>query len=215
MVGSGSTIVVSDQVFNRATGETSQTNGIVTSITITNGGFGYSQDNPPSVLIESPIIKKEKIDSVKQWVILVQSLVSHTFGAGTVGFGTTSPKIEFVLKSETYDNTALGIGYSSLNTFGVSYSQLSKGDYFVIQNSNVAIGRTLVGITTLDGLNGMANYPDSVVGIMRTEQEFIDGVYRVEQVTTAQAGIVTVTCNFNSNDSSVAGDSIQVYQKRC
>ena len=48
---------------------------------------------------------------------------------------------------------------------------------FVIQNSNVAIGRTLVGITTLDGLNGMANYPDSVVGIMRTEQEFIDGVY--------------------------------------
>ena len=70
--------------------------------------------------------------------------------------------------------------------FGVSYSQLSKGDYFVIQNSNVAIGRTLVGITTLDGLNGMANYPDSVVGIMRTEQEFIDGVYRVEQVTTAK-----------------------------
>ena len=118
-----------------------------------------------------------------------------------------------ILKSETYDNTALGIGYSSLNTFGVSYSQLSKGDYFVIQNSNVAIGRTLVGITTLDGLNGMANYPDSVVGIMRTEQEFIDGVYRVEQVTTAQAGIVTVTCNFQANDSSVAGDSIQVYQR--
>ena len=79
----------------------------------------------------------------------------NTFGAGTVGFGTTTPKMEFVLKSETYDNTALGIGYSSLNTFGVSYSQLSKGDYFVIQNSNVAIGRTLVGITTLDGLNGM------------------------------------------------------------
>ena len=59
----------------------------------------------------------------------------------------------------------------------------------------------------------MANYPDSVVGIMRTEQEFIDGVYRVEHVTTAQAGIVTVTCNFNSNDASVAGESIQVYRR--
>ena len=58
-----------------------------------------------------------------------------------------------------------------------------------------------------------ANYPDSVVGIMRTEQEFIDGVYRVEHVTTAQAGIVTVTCNFNSNDASVAGESIQVYRR--
>ena len=213
VVGSGSTIVVSDQVFNRATAQTSQTAGVVTSITITNGGFGYSQNNPPSVLIESPIIKKEKIDSIKAVGDFGAVIGVTTFPAGTPGIGTTSPKIEFILKSETYDNTALGIGYSSLNTFGVSYSQLSKGDYFVIQNSNVAIGRTLVGITTLDGLNGMANYPDSVVGIMRTEQEFIDGVYRVEQVTTAQAGIVTVTCNFQANDSSVAGDSIQVYQR--
>jgi hypothetical protein len=213
VVGSGSTVIVSDQVFNRATAETSQTNGIVTSITVTNGGFGYSQDNPPSVLIESPLVKKEKVDSVKAVGDFGTIIGINTFGAGTVGFGTTTPKMEFVLKSETYDNTALGIGYSSLNTFGVSYSQLSKGDYFVIQNSNVAIGRTLVGITTLDGLNGMANYPDSVVGIMRTEQEFIDGVYRVEHVTTAQAGIVTVTCNFNSNDASVAGESIQVYRR--
>ena len=213
VVGSGSTVIISDQVFNRATGETSQTSGIITSITVTNGGFGYSQDNPPAVLIESPLVKKEKIDSIKAVGDFGTIIGINTFGAGTVGFGTTTPKMEFVLKSETYDNTALGIGYSSLNTFGVSYSQLSKGDYFVIQNSNVAIGRTLVGITTLDGLNGMANYPDSVVGIMRTEQEFIDGVYRVEHVTTAQAGIVTVTCNFNSNDASVAGESIQVYRR--
>ena len=213
VVGSGSTIIVADQVFNRATATTSQTAGIVTSITITNGGFGYSQENPPAVLIESPSIKKERVDSIKAVGDFGAIIGVTTFPAGTPGIGTTSPKIEFILKSETYDNTALGIGYSSLNTFGVSYSQLSKGDYFVIQNSNVAIGRTLVGITTLDGLNGMANYPDSVVGIMRTEQKFIDGVYRVEQVTTAQAGIVTVTCNFQSNDASVAGESIQVYQR--
>ena len=44
VVGSGSTIIVADQVFNRATATTSQTAGIVTSITITNGGFGYSQE---------------------------------------------------------------------------------------------------------------------------------------------------------------------------
>ena len=61
VVGSGSTIVVSDQVFNRATAQTSQTAGVVTSITITNGGFGYSQENPPSVLIESPSIKRERL----------------------------------------------------------------------------------------------------------------------------------------------------------
>ena len=213
VVGSASTIVVSDQVFNRATAQTSQTSGIITSVNITNGGFGYSQNNPPSVLIESPIIKKEEIDSIKAVGDFGSIIGITTFPAGTPGIGTTSPKIEFILKSDTYDNTALGIGYSSLNTFGVTYSQLSKGDYFVIQNSNVSIGQTLVGITTLDGLNGMANYPDSVIGIMRTEQQFIDGVYRVEQVTTQQAGIVTVTCNFQANDISVAGYSIQVYQR--
>ena len=106
MVGSGSTVIVSDQVFNRATGETSQTNGIVTSITVTNGGFGYSQDNPPSVLIESPLVKKEKVDSVKAVGDFGTIIGINTFGAGTVGFGTTTPKMEFVLKSETYDNTA-------------------------------------------------------------------------------------------------------------
>ena len=73
--------------------------------------------------------------------------------------------IKFVLESEQYNNSTLGVGYSSLNTFGVTYSQLSAGDYFVISDSNVETGQDLVGITTLDGLNGMANYPQSLVGI--------------------------------------------------
>ena len=91
----------------------------------------------------------------------------NTFLAGTPGIGTTSPKIEFVLKSEQYDNGTLGVGYSALNDYGVTASQISKGDYFVITDSNVGIGTQLTGISTLSG--GMANYPASVVG---TAEEF-------------------------------------------
>jgi len=210
VVGSGSTIVFSDQKINRATAETSQTNGIVTSIFITNGGFGYSQDNPPSVLIESPIIKREKLSSIKAKGDFGTIIGINTFSSGTTGIGTTTPKIDFVLKSENYDNSNLGIGYSSLNTFGISASQLEKGDFFIIHGSNVSIGAALTGITTFSGLNGMANYPNSKVG---TATSFIDGVYRVESVTTANSGIVTVTCNFAPNDYNVAGASLKVYRR--
>ena len=214
VVGSGSTIMFSDQEINRATAETSQTNGIVTSISITNGGFGYSQDNPPSVLIESPIIKREKLSSIKAKGDFFGTIIGiNTFSSGTTGIGTTTPKIDFVLKSENYDNSNLGIGYSSLNTFGISASQLEKGDFFIIHGSNVSIGAALTGITTFSGLNGTSF---KIIQILRmcTATSFIDGVYRVESVTTANSGIVTVTCNFAPNDYNVAGGtSLKVYRR--
>ena len=136
------------------------------------------------------VIKYEKLVSVK---------VKGDYGT-IVGINTfvTSPgiqtgRLQFELKSTTYDNDNLGIGYSSLDTFGIDSSQLEIGDYFVISNSNVICGHALTGIT--DSLGGISNYPNSKVG---TARSFIDGVYRVEGVTTANAGvgIVTVTCNF-------------------
>jgi len=209
-VGAGSTIIFADQELNRTTAQSSVTAGVVTSITVVNDGFGYSQDNPPSVLIESPIIKREKIDSIKAEGDFGVIIGIQTFVAGTPGIGTTSPMIKFVLESEQYNNSTLGVGYSSLNTFGVTYSQLSAGDYFVIHDSNVETGQDLVGITTLDGLNGMANYPQSLVGIAKS---FIDGVYRVDHVTAANSGIVTVTCHFQEQGYQVSGPYIQVYRR--
>jgi len=124
--------------------------------------------------------------------------------AGTPGIGTTSPKISFTLKSEQYDNNTLGVGYSSLNIFGITNSQLSKGDYFVITNSNVTTGGDLVGITTL--LGGMSNYPNSKIGIAKS---FIDGVYIVEDITSPSVGIVTVTCNF----APMVDNYVKVYSR--
>ena len=207
------TVIYSDPRFNRATAVSNVTSGVVTSITISNGGFGYSQDNPPSVLIEPDPVKTETIKSIKALGDYGRIIGINTFITGTPGIGTTTPKVEFILQSDYYDNASLGIGYSSLNSLSVTYSQLSKGDYFVITNSNVEIGHDLVGITTFGGLNGMVNYPNSKVG---TATSFLDGVYRVEQVDTsvgvgASAGITTVTCNFAPK--SPTEQYVQVYKR--
>ena len=190
-IGSGATAIYSEPVYNRATAISNITSGVVTSIQIINSGFGYNSNTPPPVIIEPDSFNNELIKSLK--VVGDHGIIIGitTYLAGTPGIGTTSPKISFTLQSEQYDNSTLGIGYSALNSFGILNSQLSKGDYFVITDSNVEIGGDLVGITTL--LGGMSNYPNSKIGIAKS---FIDGVYIVEDITTPSSGIVTVTCNF-------------------
>jgi hypothetical protein len=177
-VGSAATVMYAEPLYNRATAISSTTNGIVTSVSITNGGFGYSQANPPSVIFESIKPNREKIYSIK-----AKGDFGTIIGINTIGIGLSS--LEFELKSETYDNANLGIGYSSLNTFGVGYSQLEQGDYFVIYDSNITSGYALTGITTSTGIT---------VG---TSTSFIDGLYRVENVVSnPSTGIVTVRCDF-------------------
>jgi hypothetical protein len=184
VVGSAATIMYSEPVYNRATATSSTTNGIVTSVTITNGGFGYSQTNIPPVIFESPKPNREKVYSIK-----AKGDFGTIVGINTIGVGASS--LEFKLKSETYDNTNLGIGYSSLDKFGVTYSQLEQGDYFVIYDSNVTSGYALTGITTTTGIR---------VG---TSTSFIDGLYRVENVSSPSSGIVTVRCDFISVPNGV------------
>jgi hypothetical protein len=190
-IGSGGTSIYAEPIYNRATAVSNTTSGIVTSINIVNPGFGYDPNNPPSVIVEQDTYNTETIRSFK--VVGDYGLIVGvtTYISGTPGIGTTSPKISFTLKSEQYDNSTLGIGYSSLNVFGITNSELSKGDYFVITDSNVEIGGDLIGISTF--LGGMSNYPNSKIGIAKS---FLDGVYIVEDVTSPSLGIVTVTCNF-------------------
>jgi hypothetical protein len=190
-IGSGGTAIYAEPIYNRATAISSVTNGVVTSLQVINPGFGYDINNPPPAIVELDTYQTELVKSFK--VIGDHGIIIGvtTYITGTPGIGTTSPKISFTLKSEQYDNTTLGVGYSSLNVYGVTNSQLSKGDYFVITDSNVEIGGDLIGITTF--LGGMANYPNSRIGIAKS---FLDGVYIVEDVTAPFVGIITVTCNF-------------------
>jgi len=191
-VGTGATIMYSEPVFNRATAVANVTSGVVTTVTVLNPGFGYSSDNPPPALVEYDGSRVEQIKSIK---------VKGDFGIITrVSVGAST--IDFVLKSEKYDNSTLGIGYSALDSYGVLNSGLEVGDYFVILESNAIAGHALTGISTY--LGGLGAYPSSRIG---TARSFIDGVYRVERVTSAAAGIVTVGCNFAKSPS---GGAIQV-----
>lgn len=203
-VGNSGTIIYAEPIINKAVAISTVSDEKVSSITILNGGFGYTRVNPPPVLIQSDTIKKEEIKSIKAVGDFGTIIGINTFSEGTPGIGTTSPKLEFVLKSEFYDNDSLGIGYSSLNTYGIEYSSLSVGDYFVLVDTNATCGHALTGITT--SKNGMANYPESRVG---TAVSFLDGVYIVERVTPPSLGIVTVSCNF-APIPSIGADVIQV-----
>jgi hypothetical protein len=154
-------------------------------VTITNGGFGYSQTNVPPVIFDTTKSNREKVYSIK-----AKGDFGTITGINTIGIGLSS--LEFKLQSETYNNTILGIGYSSLNTFGVTNSQLEQGDYFVIFDSNVTSGYALTGITTTTGIR---------VG---TATSFIDGLYRVENIiSNPSSGIVTVRCDFVSVPNGV------------
>ena len=189
LVGAAGTIMYADPVYNRATAVATLTNDAITSVDIVNPGFGYL--TPPPVMIESGSPLQEEIFSIK---------AEGDFGEIVhVGIGNTF--IDFKLKSEEYDNATLGIGYSSLNTFGITNSQISEGDYFIITNSNSTIGSALTGITTSSG--GLNNYAESVVGTAYTT---LDGVYRAERVSAPHAGIVTVRCMFALQN----GGAIQV-----
>lgn len=188
LVGNNSTVIYAEPIYNRATATSSVLSGVVTSVTITNAGFGYSESTPPSVIIESDVTKSEKIRSIK---------AKGDFGIiKFVGVGATT--IDFVLQSEQYDNANLGIGYSSLNTYGITYSELEVGDYFTIFDSNSTIGHALTGITT--SLGGLSNYPESRVA---TATSYLNGVYRVERVSAPSAGIVTVGCNFTYGPNGI------------
>ena len=181
LVGAGGTIMYADPVYNRATATANLVNGVLDSVNVDNPGFGYLS-NPP-IIIESGTTLQEEIFSIK---------AEGDFGE-IVEVGVGNSFIDFKLKSEEYDNATLGIGYSSLNIFGITNSQISEGDYFVITDSNSEIGAglALTGITTSTG--GLNNYAESVVGVAYTT---LDGVYRAERVSAPHAGIVTVRCMF-------------------
>lgn len=182
LVGASGTSMYAEPIYNRATGVSTVVNESVSSVDVVNPGFGYSMSNPPAVLVESDAAVNEQIYSIK---------AKGDFGhIKYVGVGNSF--IDFILQSEKYDNATLGIGYSSLDSYGVTYSEIEVGDRFVITESNSTVSHALTGITT--SLGGVSNYPASKVG---TAVSFIDGVYQAERVdATPSTGIVTVRCMF-------------------
>ena len=200
-VGSATTTFYADPVINRATATASVTAGVITSVTITDGGFGYDVGSSPPVIVESDRTTKEDVLSVDAKGDFGDIVGINTWLPGTAD---RLPQLTFTLKSQFNDNTNLGYGYSSLNDLGVQFSGLEKGDYFTIYDSSLVVGHALTGITTSSG----SRVPVGMV----TSGDYLGGVFRVEQATVGDAisGLTTVTCAFLPGPVSYGNNTIQV-----
>jgi len=201
-VGSGTTQFYADPIINRATATASVTAGVITSVTITDGGFGYDVGSSPPVIVETDKTKKEDIFSIN-----AKGDFGDIVGVNTYMPGSSErlPRLEFTLRSQNNDNTNLGYGYSSLNSLGVNFSGLQKGDFFTVFDSPLVVGHALTGITTSTG----SRVPVGMV----TAGDYLGGVFRVEEVTgagDAVSGLTTVTCSFLPGPTSFGNNQIQV-----
>jgi len=200
-VGSGTTVFYADPVINRATATASVTAGVITSVTVTDGGFGYEVGSSPPVLVQSDKTTKEDVLSIDAIGDFGDIVGINTWLPGS---GDRLPQLAFTLKSQSNDNTNLGYGYSSLNSLGVNFTGLSKGDFFTIYDSSLVVGHALTGITTSSGSN-------VAVGMV-TAGDYLGGVFRVEQITAGDAisGLATVTCAFLPGPTPYGNNTIQV-----
>lgn len=150
-----------------ATASSSITSGIVTSLTITNPGSGYTSKNPPQVLIEYPKLISEKIESVTY-----EGDFGIIVGVSTTSVGVASTGIVFDLfvPLDSYlRNLNINVGIATTGISGI------KTDYyFTVSNSNVGYG-----VTSLDSTN-------SIVGVGTT---CLDNVYKVSSVSIAQTSV--------------------------
>ena len=177
-----------------ATATATISGGVVTGITITNGGSGYTQTNPPLVLI-SPPAKQTETNEVKPTAYVGDSGIIVGLGTTSVGVGSTGMVFHLHIP---YDSEMRN---SDLVGTAVTLSSISAGDYFIVRNSNLGSATTSISALGTDNT--------TVVGV---GSEFIDNVYVVNSVgTTTQtiSGITTsvakVTVNTNINPSGISG----------
>ena len=179
-----------------ATATATISNGVVTGVTITNPGAGYTQTNPPLVLIGPPVKQTENCN-VLNTEYLGDSGIIVGLGTTSIGVGSTGMAFHLHIPSDSdMRNTDL-VGTA------VTLSGLSVGDYFIVRNSNLGTAST--------SINALGTDNSTIVGI---GSEFIDNVYVVNSVgitTQKIAGVTTsvakVTVNTNLNPNGISGFS--------
>ena len=140
----------------------SSSNLHVQSLSVTYGGTGYASTNPPQVLIQPPA-RREETNNVQ----------TYTGDSGVVvGFATTSVGIvdkflfDLLIEPDSYFRDAAVVGTA------ITVSQLAVGDYFLVTNSNIGIGTTVITSRAID---------NSIIGV---GTNYFDNVYQVDTVST-------------------------------
>ena len=155
-----------------ATATASITAGVVTSVTLSNVGTGYTNTSAPPVLIAPPTYTEEEV-----------SVNTYSGDNGViVGFGTTTVGIGTQLIFDIHIPYDSFMRDSSIVGTALTISSINTNDYFIIKNSN--IGSASTSIISLDSLNNTVG-----VGV-----SFADNVYEVASVvsiSTSVSGIST------------------------
>jgi len=141
----------------RATGTAVLSGSTVGSITVASPGTGYTNTNPPQVLIAPPRLINEDIGV---------STYKGDFGT-IVGVGTTTSGSQSQFYFDTYIPQGSVMRDISYVGTAVTVSGISTGDYLVVLNTNLSIGGTFASQDTTG----------TKIGIATTA---LDCVYQVE-----------------------------------
>ena len=160
-----------------ATATATISGGVVTGVTITNEGSGYTQSNPPLVLIGPPA-KQTEINEVPPTGYSGDSGIVVGFGTTVIGVAKSSNDIDLHIPydSAMRDTTLVGTA--------VTLSGMSTGDYFIVRNSNVGSATTSTSLGTDNS---------TVVGVGNS---FIDSVYVVKSTELHTRSIVGCKHNY-------------------
>jgi hypothetical protein len=146
--------------------------GTVTGVAITSPGVGYTNTNPPTVLITPPSFKIE-----------TNTVNSYTGDSGTiVGFGTTTISGGTQVIFDLVIPFDSDLRNSIITGTAITLSSLSTNDYFMVFGSNV--GTVSTSITSSDSSG-------STVGIGTS---FVDNIYEVnsaESILKVVSGVST------------------------
>jgi len=177
-VGFGTTTVVTAS-------STISVGGTVSNINIVSSGIGYDEKNPPSVLIEPPLFKREPMVNVTY-----SGDFGYIVGSGktNIGVGSTGITLDLFIPTDSY------LRQSSIVGSAITVPSIKTGDYFVVKGSNIGFG-----ITSLYSDN-------SIIGI---GTENIDNVFEVLSSTILRRVIlgigVTYVTRVTTNVSDLNG----------
>ena len=156
--------------------------GTITSIVPNNPGLGYSQTNPPQVLISSPFTYSntfENLTTASGDVLGIQTNTGRISGIGTT---TLSGKlgIKFDIRG---DNTS-------------TFNPVSIGNPIYIFDTRCGSGLTSINTSGVDS--------DTVgLGV-----SFADNIYVVAGIHTVSAGVGVITCLIHSGTPTAGLSSI-------
>ena len=163
---------------SKATATATLVGTAISSITIVDGGLGYTSENPPIVLIGEPTLVGEEIEV---------DVYTGDYG-NIVGLGTTSTGSQEQLYFDLYIPAGSFMRDANYVGSSVTVSSISTSDYLTIFNTNVSIGDTFAsqnssGATIGIGTTAVDNVYEVISAQRRDENVNGIGVTAIQRIT--------------------------------